>query len=777
MITTVTQYTALNPRNQTNAFRNPRVADRAFEACTGITIIMINTERSRSLLIGSRNSSTWHARFAFQRATFRSQIGPLMRVFPLVLLCLLACRKTSEAAEPSVAKGQAAAVAPQVPKIVEPVYSGKLQSGWLDYGWSPRDVGHGHLKVDLSNYGGWIAGKPGEKKGLGGLVFSVSAFAASRVEVRLEGQGPFPKIALEPLTPVSQTDGLTKFFVPMTALDPRGVDFEQVVFQGLEKGPLKDVQLDDIAFTAEPAAAPVASGPSVEVKLSVDCNAAPKAISPFIYGVAFDPQRPNDDSAASIHATARRWGGNPASRYNWQKNAWNAGSDWYFHNLEYTGIKNFSYETFFSQQQVLGFKTALTVPLLGWVAKDDKACSFPLALYTKQDKLDPSDPACGNGKLDGVDLTPPSQSLTSVEAKPELMQKWVETIRAKDKESGRGRAVHLYYLDNEPNLWSTTHRDVHPEPLSYDELWNKTVEYARAIRKADPDAVIAGPAEWGWTGYMYSATDIKSGGTFIRPDRRRHEDLPLIAWYLKKAAEHEKKTGERLIDVLDLHFYPQAHDIGIGDTGKTDPQTSALRLRTTRALWDPGYKDESWIAEPIKLIPRMKEWIDTYYPGRGISIGEYNFGADMHPSGGLAQAEALGRFGQYGVGWAFVWYYPPKGSAGAQGFNAFRDYDGKGSRFLDLSAPAKSNNQSVSVFASRSDDGKKLVLVLLNLDPTHPASANVDVSSCGAVSASKAYQTTFQPKGYELVKTPKPDHASLPPYSITVLELDTAGKK
>ena len=28
------------------------------------------------------------------------------------------------------------------------------------------------------------------------------------------------------------------------------------------------------------------------------------------------------------------------------------------------------------------------------------------------------------------------------------------------------------------------------------------------------------------------------------------------------------------------------------------------------------------------LMPRMKEWIDQNYPGRGISIGEWNFGGE-----------------------------------------------------------------------------------------------------------------------------------------------------
>ena len=47
---------------------------------------------------------------------------------------------------------------------------------------------------------------------------------------------------------------------------------------------------------------------------------------------------------------------------------------------------------------------------------------------------------------------------------------------------------------------------------------------------------------------------------------------------------------------------------------------TALRLRTTRMLWDPTYVDESWVKEPVRLLPRLREWIDQNYPGRGISL-------------------------------------------------------------------------------------------------------------------------------------------------------------
>ena len=77
-----------------------------------------------------------------------------------------------------------------------------------------------------------------------------------------------------------------------------------------------------------------------------------------------------------------------------------------------------------------------------------------------------------------------------------------------------GTAAHggvaYYNLDNEPMLWSNTHRDVHPEPTSYDEMRDRTYPYAAAVKAADPTAKTLGPVVWGWTAYFWSA--LTDGG-------------------------------------------------------------------------------------------------------------------------------------------------------------------------------------------------------------------------------------------------------------------------
>src|SRR6185436_3130192 len=108
---------------------------------------------------------------------------------------------------------------------------------------------------------------------------------------------------------------------------------------------------------------------------------------------------------------------------------------------------------------------------------------------------------------------------TSVPMPPADIGRWVRAIRERDRARG-GRSVQTYILDNEPTLWSETHRDVHPEPVSYDELLDRTIAYATEIRRADPDALIAGPALWGFTALFHSGVDTAARPR--QPDRDRH---------------------------------------------------------------------------------------------------------------------------------------------------------------------------------------------------------------------------------------------------------------
>ncbi|QRK10869.1 glycoside hydrolase family 44 protein [Archangium violaceum] len=687
--------------------------------------------------------------------------------------------------------------------IVEPMelaYDNGLQEGWEDHGWSERELkGPTPAKLRMGNMGGWMLRKTGLQGEYGGLTLRYRAPSdfGDFLEVRLDSESEtlFPRVRLSDTYVTARDGDWTQVFVPMDELNPEKKAFTQLVLRAYKKVGNEQVELNQVGLArlvtpaavmqqqAPPDAASVgggrvAFGDAKATKVVVDCAASSHPISPLIYGIAFNNLRELKDSHQwELGATARRWGGNPTTRYNWKLgNVWNTANDYFFRNIVLGTSPQYTYDTFLQSNLQRGMQSALTVPIIGWVAKDSTSVSFPKSLFGVQQKMDPDVTEAGNGiSPSGDALTPPLPTQTSVEAPPAFIHEWVRTIREKDKT--RGRSVHMYILDNEPMLWNTTHRDVHPEPATYDELLERTIAYGTAVRQADPDAVIAGPAEWGWTNYYNSAADLAPGGN--KKDRKAHGNMPLLAWYLKKLHEHEKQTGTRLLDVVDVHFYPQGEGIGFEERGATDPDTSARRIRSTRALWDPKYKDESWIDDKIELIPRIKRWIAENYPGRGLSIGEYNFGATGHMSGGLAQAEALGRFAEQNLTSAFLFTYPPYRSPAFWAFRAYRNFDGKGGRFQDNFVPSKfdkeSDTQGMSLFASRSDDGKRLVAIALNLEPDSARNAQVELRGCGNVANARVLGYAGEPSGFSerksFLQSGSNVQVMLPPWSITVLDL------
>ncbi len=523
------------------------------------------------------------------------------------------------------------------------------------------------------------------------------------------------------------------------------------------------------AMAAE-VAGPVPSSGKLKAltPMKVTCSSPGQPVSQTVFGVGWA------DEDEGLKVGAHRWGGNTTSRYNWKLgNAWSSANDWFWENQEID-----SYQVFLGKAEKKGGFAAITVPMIGWVSKDTTSCSFPVSAFPNQEKFDPHRKECGNGKKgDGKTLLPPGEpTRTSVRMTPEEVGQWVAKIKAEDAKRGR-KLVYEYILDNEPALWDSTHRDVHPEPLTYDELLERTIAYGTAVRKADPDAIIAGPAEWGWPAYFFSAKDAKAGFT-MKPDRRAHGDQPLLAWYLKELAAHEKKTGVRVLDVLDVHLYPQGEGVqgpdpdGGDGGGNTDRATNDLRFRTTRSLWDREYKDESWIKDAVYLIPRMKDLIAENYPGRGFQIGEYNFGAEKHIAGGVALAEALGRFAQFGVSHAFYWTYPKKPTPAYWAFRAFRNYDGSGGRFQDRIVPTSSPS-GTSVYASKDEAGKKWVVVALNFSADRPADASITLDGCATPASVKSFLYTGGDQGFvagTIASAGTKLTGKLPPYSITVIE-------
>jgi hypothetical protein len=653
-----------------------------------------------------------------------------------------------------------------------------LAREWKDRGWAPGrrfDAG-APASIDMSGYGGWMVARPDLPGTWGTLTFKMKAPAAygNFLEVRVDSRREemFPRIRLKQEHQTALADGWVQVRIPLRELNPGAAPFEQVVFRAAEKVGSTRVLLDDILLTDEdggPQPSAASSRPRTGT-VTIDCTVKGQPISPLVYGLGSTGARDSERARPwETGATARRWGGNASSRFNWENgHAWNSGNDHFFENVNLTGTGGDAFEEFLAENRAHGAETVLTVPILGWVAKDTTSYSFPVSSFGRQQATAPENADIGNGaKPDGMPIPPGPPTRTSVAAPPGFVGRWVASIREKDRK--RGRSVRMYVLDNEPSLWNSTHRDVHPRPLTYDELLERTVAYASEIRKADPEAVIAGPADRGWSAMLFSTADLDG-----RPDRASHGNVALLPWWLREVNRAEKKLGVRLVDVLDTHWYPQFEGAGVGSRGATDPLAAARRIRSVRSLWDPTYMDESWIHDKVELIPRLRRWIAEYHPDgpMGIAIGEWNWGAEEHISGGLATAAALGVFGRTGVLAAFHATVPPHDSPSDWAFRAFRNYDGRGARFQDLSQPAQVVGTFLEAFASRSLDGDRVVVVLLNEDPASPAETTVDVSSCGTVQERRVFVYAGRPQGFEEVRssTGVPLNQTLPPYAMTVVE-------
>ncbi len=687
-----------------------------------------------------------------------------LRLFFALALC--ACRQS----HPGVPR-----TAPP-PPVAELLFDHTLQHGWQDFGWSPRQTAPdgGMLEHDLEGYGGWtlVREQPMRAAQAGGIAFDVRApdGGADFLELRLDLPGTkarhWEKVRVEPRHTRVLDDGRTEVFITMDELNPRKLDFDRVVFFAFKKLPKTWVAFYDVRLTVPGVSEGVVRAASQAQRIAVDCKKRDHVISPLIYGIALYPMwEYRDQHQWALKPTSRRWGGNHTSRYNYQLGeAWNAGMDWYFRNLTYTGKPGWSWETFLQTDSEHGVGSVVTLPMIGHVAKDTSSFSYPAKEFPDQQNVE-GETGAGNGRSkDGKFLSPPPPDRTSVPASPEFIAKWVTLMRDKSKALGTTTS---YILDNEPNLWDSTHHDIHPLPVGYDELWQRTKDYASAVKAVDPTAQIAGPAEWGWSNYFYSQKDLKAGTT-MRPDRRMHGDVPLIPWYLRQVAAYEKQNHVRLVDTLDLHFYPQVEGAGIAEAGDITPGAALRRIRSTRALWDSTYHDESWIDDTVQLIPRMKKWVAEENPGMGVSIGEWNFGAEKHISGGLAVAEALGRFGQFDLTSAYYWAYPSDGSAAYWAFRAYRDFDGKGAAFEKWSLAAQAP-AGASAFVSISEDGHRVVAVLLNLDPTLPLTAELALNGCGEPTGRRVF--TYVSGSTALTEQPKSEGAlTLAPFSINVVE-------
>jgi PKD repeat protein len=481
------------------------------------------------------------------------------------------------------------------------------------------------------------------------------------------------------------------------------------------------------------------------VTVNVDANANRHAISPLIYGVAYGSTAQLND----LNSPLNRYGGNNASRYNWQLNADNRDFDWYFESIADTSaVAGERGDTFITQSKAAGAEAMLTLPILDWVAKlgvnRGKLASFSQAKYGAQTGNDAQwYPDAGNGVLrsTGQNITGNDPNDANVPNNTALQQGWVQHL-VTQWGNASGAGLKYYILDNEHSIWQSTHRDVHPVGATMDEIRQRMIDYATMVKNVDPASTVVGPEEWGWSGYFYSGYDQQYGAAHnwcCYPDRAAHANWDYLPWLLDQMHQNEVATGRRLLDVFSVHWYPQGGEFG-NDTSTAMQQ---LRNRSTRSLWDPNYVDATWINDKVQLIPRIRNWVATYYPGLKTAVTEYNWGAESHINGATTQADIYGIFGREGLDIATRWTTPDASTPTYKAMKIWRNYDGNKSAFGETSVSASAPNpDSLSAFAAtRASDGAMTVMVISKV-LTGSTPVTVNLANFAAAGSAQAWQLT-----------------------------------
>ncbi|MBL3658428.1 glycoside hydrolase family 44 protein [Fulvivirga sediminis] len=452
----------------------------------------------------------------------------------------------------------------------------------------------------------------------------------------------------------------------------------------------------------------------LNVNYTISPQADRKPISPLIYGSNWEETaNPSTDE----NYTFVRMGGNRATGYNWENNASNAGED-YFHvndnfwpwylditDSEEPGIV---VTTIADQAKANGAEALITLQMAGYVSAD------------KDGEVETTAPS--PRWYEGVFEKGSAFSLTPDKTDDKVyIDEFVNFLTDKYGSGGL-----KYSLDNEPDLWNSTHPYIYPTQPTIADLIDRSTALATAVKNVDPQAEIFGLVSYGFNGYLSFQN---------APDWPALEDdySWFIDYYLEAMNDASTAANQRLVDVIDLHWYPEA----TGDQRIINPSANSTadklaRLQAPRAFWDPDYTENSWIFQYfdsfMPLIPTVQNSIDTYYPGTKLSFNEFQFGGYEDITGTIALTDVLGIFGKYDVYAATHWSDP--GSFGALAYKLYNNYDGNdatfGETYVDAAMDDKINSSIYASVSGESDE--ELHVIVLNKSMTSSISGSFDIS-------------------------------------------------
>ncbi|MCX4255734.1 MAG: hypothetical protein OSJ54_02265 [Oscillospiraceae bacterium] len=465
------------------------------------------------------------------------------------------------------------------------------------------------------------------------------------------------------------------------------------------------------------------------ISVEIDVSAEHKAISPYIYGINAET------SLSGLTVNALKQSDPRLSSYNWETNFSNSAEGknggnnndlvksypadrqrepaLYTDNLV-SKAKRYEIPSRYVTLQMMG---AAAADSAGAVYPSDGAVRWKRVLFRKNDSF-----------FSEPDITDDAV----------YMDEYVSFLANKYGYAVDG-GINGYFLDNEPENWFELYPYAVTRQITSDELIARSAELAGAVKRIDPTALVYGPSISGIEAFI----NLKNPDDW---DKHAQDYSWFIDYYLKGMRDASEAAGTRLLDVLDIHYHTEATN-GLLEPiiSGTDNFSNNTRLQAPRILWDSTYTENSAIAimhnQHIPLIPTLEASINMYYPGTKLSFSEYDFGGGGHISGGIAVADTLGIFAEYGVHMACLKPYSSETEYQKSGINIYTNFDGNGGKFGDTLVKSDNGGDIMSSVYASIDGGDEtsLKVLLINKNQNSSKTAALEINSDAVFESAKVY--------------------------------------
>ena len=469
-----------------------------------------------------------------------------------------------------------------------------------------------------------------------------------------------------------------------------------------------------------------AVSPTLAIDITVDANADIKKISPYLYGRNIDKISDGDaevteeESAfinqmleAGIHML-RANNGNNATRYNW-RHKMTVHPDWY-NNV-------YSHDWAITAQKVLdkmpGVDAMYAFQLTGYAASSTDY-NFPDWNWKQEHGTYATQTfdLAGGGEVseDGKTLIKAGDpSLYNMEWPADstvaIIPHWKDELKF---DMSRFK---YWSMDNEMEIWRGTHNDL-DLPVTGDFLVERYIDVAKKARAAWGDIKLTGPVvanEWQWC----------SVSSYNKEDRPKGEDRNYcwLEYFIMKVAEEQKKSGVRLLDVFDIHWYPTEKDYEsrvnwhrvMFDTTYNYPGANGIKM--VGGNWDNKITKEY-------IFVRINQWLEKYFgKNHGITFGITETSIiDNDPMvTALIYASFLGTMQDNGVEIFTPWTW---GDGMYETVHLFSRY-GHPNRVQSTS----SNDSLVSAYSSISNKGDSLTVIFVNRAEKDAQDVNLNLAN------------------------------------------------